>query len=235
MASSQRSGGRRFDHDYGVTTHAVLFLTDLDPDAAGDAAAHATHYEAVPVGDFQRLLALLPSGAIERSTFVDVGAGMGRAMILAAQHPFRQVCGVEISPSLYEIGRENLQIVRDRELRCRDLRLYRSDARIWTYPPGDLVVCVFNPVDAPALRAALASIAGRRPAGATSGIYHTPVERTVVESLPEWTLHAEIRAGVIYTIDAEPERRTGPSRIAQDVPVFLRVDVEQDADGGEIR
>jgi hypothetical protein len=36
-----RMTGRGFDRDYGVTTHAVLFLDDLDPDAVGDAGADA--------------------------------------------------------------------------------------------------------------------------------------------------------------------------------------------------
>ena len=112
MSGAGRSGGRRFDHDYGVTTHAVLFLTDLDPDAVGDAGAHATHYEGVPVSEFHQLVATLPDGAIERSTFVDIGAGMGRAMILGATYPFRQVCGVEISPGLYEVAKENIETAR---------------------------------------------------------------------------------------------------------------------------
>ena len=29
---TERSAGRRFDRDHGVTTHAIAFLTDLDPE-----------------------------------------------------------------------------------------------------------------------------------------------------------------------------------------------------------
>jgi len=196
--AKSRSGGRRFDRDYGVTTHAVLFLTDLDPDAAGDAGAHATHYEAVPVADFRALLSLVPKDAIPSATFVDVGAGMGRAMILAAEYPFKQVVGIEVSPALYEIARENLAAARARGLRCHDTRLVRDDARIAHYPPGDLVVFLFNPFDADALRTTLASIEGRRNPGATWLLYHTPVERSTLESIPEWKLLSEIACGVVY-------------------------------------
>jgi SAM-dependent methyltransferase len=195
-----RSGGRRFDHDYGVTTHAVLFLTDLDPDAVGDAGAHATHYEAVPVSDFRALLALLPKDAIPDATFVDVGAGMGRAMILAAERPFKQVLGIELSPGLYEVAKENLEIARDRGLRCHDIRLLRGDARIAHYPPGDLVVFLFNPFDGHALAATLASIEDRRDARSTWLLYHTPVERAVVDAMPQWKLLAEIASGVAYAL-----------------------------------
>ncbi|MGA7746724.1 MAG: class I SAM-dependent methyltransferase [Candidatus Aquilonibacter sp.] len=195
-----RSGGRRFDHDYGVTTHAVLFLTDLDPDAVGDAGAHATHYEAVPVADFRALLALVPSSALPDATFVDVGAGMGRAMILAAEYPFKQVCGIELSPGLYEVAKENLETARERGLRCKDLRLQRGDARIANYPPGDLVVFLFNPFDGEALAATLASIENRRDGGETWLLYHTPVERAVLDAMPEWELVADIGCGMGYRV-----------------------------------
>lgn len=199
MAKS-RSGRRRFDRDYRVTTHAVLFLTDLDPDAVGDAGAHATHYEAVPVPDFRALLGLVPTDAIAKATFVDVGAGMGRAVILAAEYPFKQVLGIELSPGLYEVAKENLVSARERSLRCRDIRLVRDDARIAHYPPGDLVVFLFNPFDADALRTALASITNRENPGATWLLYHTPVERAVLEAMPQWELVGEIPCGACYAL-----------------------------------
>jgi SAM-dependent methyltransferase len=198
--AKSRSGGRRFDREYGVTTHAVLFLNDLDPDAVGDAGAHATHYEAVPVADFRALLALVPKDAIKTSTFIDVGAGMGRAVILAAEHSFKQVVGIEVSPALYEVSTENLTTAREHGLRCKDVRLLRGDARIAHYPPGDLVVFLFNPFDAQALRATLASIATRRDRGDTWLLYHTPVERAVLDALPEWQLVARIDCGACYAL-----------------------------------
>jgi SAM-dependent methyltransferase len=198
--AKSRSGGRRFDREYGVTTHAVLFLKDLDPDTVGDAGAHATHYEAVPVTDFRALLALVPKDAIKTSTFVDVGAGMGRAIILAAEYPFKQVVGIEVSPALYEVAKDNLATARERGLRCKDVRLLRGDARIAHYPPGDLVVFLFNPFDAQALRATLAGIASRRDRGSTWLLYHTPVEREVLDTLPEWELVAQIASGACYAL-----------------------------------
>ncbi|MDE2481300.1 MAG: class I SAM-dependent methyltransferase [bacterium] len=200
MPNSERSSGRRFDHDYGVTTHAVLFLTDLEPEAVGDAGAHATHYEAVPVAEFRALLAHVPSELVARATFVDIGAGMGRAMLLASTYPFRQVCGIEVSPSLYEIAKENLANARVPKRRCKDLRLTRDDARIWHYPPGDLVVFLFNPFDAEALRPTLASILGRREPGVTWIVYHTPVERAEIERIDGVEIVAEERFGVVYAL-----------------------------------
>ncbi len=200
MPNSERSDGRRFDRDYGVTTQAILFLGDLDADNVGDAGAHATHYEAVPVDDFRRLLAHVPRDVISRSTFVDVGAGMGRALLLAGESPFVQVVGVEVSGGLYEVARENLERARYQTRGCNDVRVVRADARIWNYPPGDLVVFLFNPFDAQALEVTLGSIFGRRRAGATWLLYHTPVERAVIESDPRFELIAEETCGVVYSV-----------------------------------
>jgi SAM-dependent methyltransferase len=196
--ATQRSAGRRFDREYGVTTHAVLFLSDLDPDAAGDAAAHATHYEAVPVGDFRALIAQLPRDARTGATFVDIGAGMGRALLLAAEYPFKQVVGVEVSPGLYEVAKENLERANDAKRRCRDLRVVRADARLWNYPPGDVVAFLYNPFDGPALEATLAALLGRRDPGATWLLYHTAVERALVERDATWKAVADLGFGAVY-------------------------------------
>ncbi|MBV8639709.1 MAG: methyltransferase domain-containing protein [Candidatus Eremiobacteraeota bacterium] len=201
MPNSERSASRRFDHDYGVTTHAILFLTDLDPEHVGDAGAHATHYEAVPVGDFRALISELPMEAIVTSTFVDVGAGMGRAVLLAAEYPFKQVTGIELSPGLYEVARENLERADRSRRTCRDVRLVRGDARSWSYPPGNLVVFLYNPFDGEAMRATLGSILHRRNPGTTWLLYHTPVERDIIESDPNWQLTTSSRSGLMYRHD----------------------------------
>ena len=203
MPNSERSDGRRFDRDYAVTTQAILFLSDLDPDDVGDAGYHATHYEGVPVADFRALLALVPAEVIATSTFVDVGAGMGRAMILASELPFVQVVGVEVSGSLYEVARENLETVQIPSRRCKDVRIVRADARIWNYPPGDLVVFLYNPFDAAALEITLGSVTSRRRNGATWLIYHTPVHREIIEADKRFAIVDEIPCGIVYVCDGQ--------------------------------
>jgi SAM-dependent methyltransferase len=173
--------GRGFDRDYGVTTHAVLFLDDLDPDAVGDAGAHATHYEAVPVDDFRAMLAAVPREVIASSTFVDIGAGMGRAVILAAEYPFKQIIGIEVSPGLYEVARDNLEKAPKAKRKCNDIRLVRADARMFEFPPGNVVAFLFNPFDEEALEATLGALLHRKNPGSTWLLYHTPVDGGIGE------------------------------------------------------
>jgi SAM-dependent methyltransferase len=176
VPNSERSAGRRFDREYGVTTQALLFLDDLERDAVGDAGVHATHYEAVPVDDFREMMSAVPAEVVVSSTFVDIGSGMGRAILLASEYPFKQIVGVEVSPSLHEVAKANLERALRSKRKCSDLRLVRDDARIFEYPPGDLVVFLFNPFDAEALEATLGGLLARRNCGETWLLYHTPID-----------------------------------------------------------
>jgi SAM-dependent methyltransferase len=192
--------GRRFDAELGVATEALIFLGDLDPEAIGPNIVHATHYEPTPVGDFGPLLDLVPF-ALAGATFVDLGAGMGRALLLAARLPFRQAIGVEISPALCEVARDNLNGTPRGDLRCRDLRIVRGDAAAYRFPRGDLVVYLFNPFDGAVLAEVLDRLA-RDVTREVALVYHTPVERAVIEGHPAFELTGESQAGAVYRLVA---------------------------------
>jgi SAM-dependent methyltransferase len=198
---SGRRAGQRFDAEHGVVTEALIFLGDLDPDAIGPSIEHATHYEPTPVGELERLIAHVPF-ALERATFVDCGAGMGRALFAAAAYPFRQIVGVEISPALVAIARDNLAAFPREGLRCRDLRIARGDASAFRFPKGDLVVYLYNPFDAVLLARTLAGLARERRDNLAL-LYHTPVEREVIEAHPAFELHAEEPFGAVYVGTSE--------------------------------
>ena len=196
MRVSGRRAGQRFDANMGVVTEALLFLGELDPEAIGPSIAHATHYEPTPVGDLDALLALVPF-PIEATTFVDLGAGMGRAMMLAARHPFARIVGVEISPALCAIARDNLAAIERASLRCRDVRIKRADARAYAFPRGELVVYLYNPFDATILHEVLERLAKR--ADRFALIYHTPVERARIDAHPAFASVGETSVGAVYT------------------------------------
>jgi len=184
----------------GVATEALIFLGDLDPEAIGPNIVHATHYEPTPVGDFAPLLELVPF-PLGGATFVDLGAGMGRALMLAARLPFRQAIGVEISPALCEIARDNLKTTPRGDLRCRDLRIVRGDAAGYRFPRGDLVVYLFNPFDGAVLADVLDRLA-RDLTREVALVYHTPVERAVIEAHAAFELAGESPAGAVYRLVA---------------------------------
>lgn len=193
---SGRRSGQRFDADNRVTTEALIFLGDLDPEAIGPSIEHATHYEPTPVGDFAPLLAHVPF-ALERATFVDLGSGMGRGIFLAARYPFKTVVGVEFSRALHEVAKDNLARIDPATLLCRDVRIICADAATYKFPRGPLVVYLYNPFDATVLTTILERLStSARPDLAI--VYHTPIERAVIEAHPAFQLVAEEPSGAIY-------------------------------------
>ncbi len=193
---SGRRSGQRFDAEHGVATEALLFLGELDPEAIGPSIEHATHYEPTPVGEVKALLARVPFD-LRGTTFVDLGSGLGRAVLEAASLPFRQVVGVEISPALHAVACDNLVAFGTAGRVCRDVRFVRCDAKRYRFPPGTLVVYLFNPFGAAMLAHVLERLAtGERAELAI--VYHTPVERDVIEAHPAFELVADERCGAVY-------------------------------------
>ena len=198
--SAGRRAGQRFDAEHGITTEALIFLGELDPEAVGASIEFATHYEPTPVADIDRLLDAVPL-APERSTLVDIGAGMGRVVLHAARRPFRQIVGVEISPALLEVAKENRASYRG-DLACRDVRLVRADAATFAFPRGDLIVYLYNPFRAEILGPMLDRLAAD-PRREVALIYHTPVERAAVDGHPAFELVEDLVVGLLYRFNRE--------------------------------
>jgi SAM-dependent methyltransferase len=199
---SGRRAGQRFDAELGVTTEALVFLGELDPDAIGPSLEYATHYEPTPVAEAERLIDASPIPP-ERATFVDLGAGMGRVVLLAARRPFRTVLGVEISPALVEVARENLSAARDPRRVAHDVRIVRADAATYRFPRGDLVVYLYNPFQAPVLDAALVNLRNAAWKREVVLLYHTPLQRETIETTEAFELVADLGFGVVYRLRGE--------------------------------
>lgn len=124
---------------------------------------HATAYYGVApsvfAGLLQRWRRTGPAAAIEETTFIDVGAGMGRAMLLAAEMPFRRVIGVEMHPSLAARARRNMAVWRRAGRVRAPMRLVCGDAVDLPYPPGPCLAFLFNPFGKTVMRRWLSAAA----------------------------------------------------------------------------
>jgi SAM-dependent methyltransferase len=193
--SSGRRAGQRFDATRGVTTEGLIFLGDLDPEAVGPGIVYATHYEPTPVGDLTRLLDAVPLPP-EQTTFVDLGSGMGRAVMVAADRGYRQAVGVEISPALHEVARENVRAI-SRESAKR-IRLVRRDASSFRIPRGDLALYLFNPFRAVVMETVVANLLARAGRSEVVIVYHTPLERAVIDATGAFEQIADLGFGIVY-------------------------------------
>jgi SAM-dependent methyltransferase len=182
-----------------VTTEALVFLGELDPQAIGPSLEHATHYEPTPVAQAEALLAASPLRP-QDATFVDIGAGMGRVVLLAARRPFRAVIGVEISPALVEIARENLASARDPHRIVRDVKIVRADAADYVFPRGSLVIYLYNPFRAPLLDTVLGNLAAPGERRDVVVLYHTPVERAMLDAHVAFEPIGDLGFGLVYRL-----------------------------------
>jgi SAM-dependent methyltransferase len=149
-----------FDRQFGTDTGGLIPHDGLVTGHAND--AHITAYYAVAPSILDTLIDLWqqssPPYAIDRYTFLDVGAGKGRAMLIASLHPFRQVAGIELNPALAAITRNNLQLFAEHPeaSQLAPVTVFEGDALEAPLPSTPTVAFLFHPFEAPVLRRFLA-------------------------------------------------------------------------------
>jgi SAM-dependent methyltransferase len=175
LASASKTAPNRgalhpFDRKYGTDTGGYLGPEDLVKGRANDAHNHG--YSAIAPSVFReacrRWRETLPqvSGRIEAYSFVDVGAGKGRALLLAAELPFRKVVGVELSEELTRTAQKNVaRWSRFFRPDAQKIRVVHEDAMKFRWPRTPLLVYLYNPFAC----SLVAQMAARLAAVAASG------------------------------------------------------------------
>ena len=79
-------------------------------------------------------------------TFIDLGSGKGRTLMMASHYPFRKIIGVELLPELHRVACENLEKYRSPNQSCGVLESVCTDARDFQFPDDPLVLYLFNPL-----------------------------------------------------------------------------------------
>ncbi len=137
-------------------------------------------------------------------TFLDLGSGKGRALLMAAAYPFRSIVGVEILPELHQFALENIHKA-DRAARIEALC---GDARELPFPNEPLVVYLFNPLSEPGLARVIAKLDAslREAPRPVYVVYHNPEhEHLLARSAALKKLHATC-SYVIYAADVISKR-----------------------------
>ncbi len=87
----------------------------------------------------------LAHGALRDFTFIDLGSGKGRALLMASDYPFKWIIGVEFMPGLHRAAQKNISGFTSDRQQCRQIETVCADARDFQFPSGPLVVYLFNP------------------------------------------------------------------------------------------
>jgi len=88
-------------------------------------------------------------------TFVDLGCGKGRALLVAASLGFKQVIGVEFAQELAEIAKENVT-----RLRIANAVVVQTDAAKYRFPNTDMVLYLFNPFSEEVMQKVIENLKG---------------------------------------------------------------------------
>ena len=78
-------------------------------------------------------------------TFIDLGCGKGRVLLMASDYPFQKIVGVEFMPDLVGAAQKNIAGYSSDRQQCRQIETACLDARDFQFPAKPLVVYLFNP------------------------------------------------------------------------------------------
>ena len=144
----QRFGDADYDWDYRVnTTSGAVGWHDR---LMGQ--FHSAYQPTEPAAFHEMLHTLqqtpnssLPALNFRDFTFIDLGSGKGRTLLMASNYPFRRIIGVELLESLHEIAQQNLQHYKNESQKCFALESICCDATAFPFPDDPLVIYLFNP------------------------------------------------------------------------------------------
>ena len=142
-----------FDRKYGVETFKRVQIVATD----SPSLSHGVRYSASPETAIRWCIENCGMPHVQ-TTFVDVGCGKGRVLIVAAMYPFRRVVGVEYSAELAAICRDNLERLNITS-KCE---VIVGDASDFKFPDENMLIFLYNPFDSTILNRVLKHIAATR-------------------------------------------------------------------------
>ena len=138
-----------FDRQWGVDTCGTVGPGKAE--VVGSNWVYGAEYQGSNATALEEVLRELPI-PYGQFTFVDLGSGKGRAILVASRFPFRRIIGVDYSEQLNDIARHNLSRFPKAETRCKEIDVVCADAARFPIPEGPLVIFLFNPFRRPVMR-----------------------------------------------------------------------------------
>jgi SAM-dependent methyltransferase len=148
-----------FDQIHGVDTSGLVPARHLLTGHPND--EHVTAYYGVAPSILRSLIdhwrATVPPHPISSYTFIDVGAGKGRGVLVASEYRFRKVVGIELNPQLAAIARSNLaHWIRTHTADptadpIATIDVLEQDALEFDLPATPTLLFLFHPFEAPVL------------------------------------------------------------------------------------
>lgn len=150
-----RRSDAEFDARNGVVTAGEVRSGDLRTGSCNKLFAAA--YQPIDATHFREALSALDI-RYEDYAFIDLGCGKGRALLLAAEFPFRRLAGVEFDPDLAATAEANLARYPATKDRAGEIEVLCEDAAAYPLPAGPLLVYMYNPFEMPVMERVVANV-----------------------------------------------------------------------------
>ena len=148
-----RYGDIEYDFDHGVdTTWATVRLRTRIRELLSGGQYQPSEPEL-----FRQILRALPVKP-DGFTFVDLGSGKGRTLLMASDFAFQRIIGVELLDELDAIAKQNIGRYHNEQRRCFAIESQAGDARKFEFPAEPTVVYLFNPFPEHVLRQVLTNL-----------------------------------------------------------------------------
>ncbi len=174
--TDRRSEG--FDRRHGTDTFARTPLLALGLDKATTGYEwEGWKYGPVDESFVREIIRHAPT-APEDVVFIDVGSGKGKAVLIAAEYPFRRVIGVELSKELTDVARENLRKYGSSRRLPAEVELLCGDFMAYPIPAVPTMLFLNNPFPLPIAELAISHIEAhiQRTLAPTFVVYRKPPE-----------------------------------------------------------
>jgi SAM-dependent methyltransferase len=148
-----------FDEAHGTDTAGVLDGRKLGTGVTKGGNL-ASRYETTSAAAITTALDSVGAAFADLSgfTFVDLGCGKGKPLMIAASYPFRRLIGVDSSSACIRIARRNIgNYGPDRIDRSR-IELLTMDVEEFEFPGDPLVIYLFNPFPAKLMERVIAKL-----------------------------------------------------------------------------
>jgi SAM-dependent methyltransferase len=156
---------------YGIDTGGIIHASALRSGSGAD--IHSFGYGASLPSVIRRAIETCPN--LDQASFVDLGCGKGLPLAVATEYPFRRIVGVELSPALCAVARQNAQQVAAAHPERTRIEIVESDMLTADLPDGYLIAYLYNPAYPPLLRRLVRRLAERQAQGAkVMVIYYNP-------------------------------------------------------------
>ena len=144
-----------WDRRHGVDTAGSIQLDTLS--VVGPNQQHGNECVCTSPNSFDFMMRSLPR-SLSGYTFVDIGAGKSRTLLLASRYDFAKIVGVEFASELVECSKRNIARFTTDGQRCRDLSIVEADAAQFAFPDTPLVIFFYNPFTRDVFDAVLGNI-----------------------------------------------------------------------------